>query len=398
MFKTTLMTLISSIFVLLFVALITGELLNRVGIPSVVGELLTGLILGPAVLKIVYPNQVFDGISEIALFFIVLLIGIEATTDSLLKNYKPALVFTVTSFIVPVIAMVIVSMFIFHLGYISAIVISVAVGVPSISIISVILKNYGMLRIRAGNIILASVVITDIIAFAVASIFSNPKALYYEVPGIVIFMILFFTLDMVVRKHSRQVVNLFTRLHATERGEKIIFGSIILSGLVIASLFEIIGITYVLGAFFAGIIISDVVVGRELQGILTRTLSRINDSFFIPIFFAIAGLDTVLPPINDIYLMLILVAVGVALSVPLDYFYGRTVFQHISAKTGVGIFGGRGAVGIVIATVALSSAIITKGLFSVVVFATLILSICLPPLVSKKEIHIPEESSELLYY
>ena len=39
-----------------------GELLNRVGIPSVVGELLTGLILGPAVLGIVSPNQVFSGL------------------------------------------------------------------------------------------------------------------------------------------------------------------------------------------------------------------------------------------------------------------------------------------------------------------------------------------------
>jgi Kef-type K+ transport system membrane component KefB len=74
------------------------------------------------------------------------------------------------------------------------------------------------------------------------------------------------------------------------------------------------------------------------------------------------------------------------------------VFEHISAKTGVGILGGRGAVGIVIATVALSSGIITRGLFSVAVFATLIISTCLPPLVMKKDIHIPEEASELLYY
>ena len=392
------MTLISSIFVLLFVALVAGELLNRVGIPAVVGELLTGLILGPAVLGIVSPNQVFSGISEIALFFIVLLIGIEATTDSLIKNYKPALVFTATSFIIPVVAMVIVSTMIFHLGYISAIVLSVAVGVPSISIVSVILRDYDMLRVRAGHIILASVVITDIIAFAVASIFSNPKAVYYEVPGIVIFMILFFTLDMEVRRHSKLVVGLFTRLHATERGEKIIFGSIILSGLIISSIFEFIGITYVLGAFFAGIIISDVVVGRDLQGILTRTLSRINDSFFIPIFFAIAGLNSIFPPRDSIYLMFALVAVGIAISVPLDYFYGRTVFEHISAKTGVGILGGRGAVGIVIATVALSSGVITRGLFSVAVFATLIISTCLPPLFMKKDIHIPEEASELLYY
>lgn len=391
------MTLISSIFFLLFVALVFGELLNRVGIPSVVGELLTGLILGPAVLDLVKPNQVFSGLSEIALFFIVLLIGIEATTDTLRKNYRPAMVFTLTSFGIPVIAMFIVSTMIFHIGYVGAIVISVAIGVPSISIISVILKNYDMMRIRAGHIILATVVITDIIAFAVASIFSDPKAFYYEISGIAIFMILFFTLDLEVRKHSEQVVNMFTRLHATERGEKIIFGSIVLSGLIIASIFEIIGITYVLGAFFAGIIISDVVVGKDLQGILTRTLSRINDSFFIPIFFAIAGIESIFPPHDTIYLMLALIAVGVAISVPLDYLYGRTVFQHISARTGVGILGGRGAVGIVIATVALSSGIITRDLYSAAVFATVIISLFLAPLVRKKDIHIPEEGTELLY-
>jgi Kef-type K+ transport systems, membrane components len=63
------MTLISSIFILLFVALVVGELLNRSGVPSVVGELLTGLVLGPAILGIVKPNQVYSGISEGALFF-----------------------------------------------------------------------------------------------------------------------------------------------------------------------------------------------------------------------------------------------------------------------------------------------------------------------------------------
>ncbi len=211
-------------------------------------------------------------------------------------------------------------------------------------------------------------------------------------------MILFFLLDMEIRRHSSAVVELFRRLHATERGEKIIFGSIILSGLIISSIFEIIGITYVLGAFFAGIIISDVVVGEELQGILTRTLSRINDSFFIPIFFAIAGLNSILPPSGTIYLMLGLVAVDVAISVPLDFLYGRTIFQHIRAKTGSGILGGRGAVGVIIATVALSSGIIGKNLYSAAVFATVIISVSLPPLVKKEDISIPEGARESFYY
>lgn len=392
------MTLISSIFLLLFVALVVGELLNRFGIPSVVGELLTGVILGPTVLGIVKPNTVFSGVSEIALFFIVLLIGIEATTDSLRKNYKPALLLSTTSFIVPVAIMLLFSYYFFRLPPISAVVISVSVGVPSISIISVILKNYSMMKIRAGHLILASVVITDIMAFAIASIVSDPKAVYYEVPGIIIFLILFIVLDMMIRSHSEQVVNLFRRLHATQRGEKIIFGSIILSGLIIASIFEIIGITYVLGAFFAGIIISDVVVGEELQGILTRTLSRINDSFFIPIFFAIAGLNSILPPRNSLYLMLLLVGIDIIVTVPLDFLYGRTIFQHIKASTGVGILGGKGAVGIVIATVALNAGVIGQDLYSVAIFSTVIMSVLLPPLVKRKNITIPENAKESFYY
>ncbi len=392
------MTLISSIFILLFVALVVGELLNRFGVPSVVGELLTGLVLGPAILGIVKPNQVYSGISEVALFFIVLLIGVEATTDSLRKNYKQALVLSATSFMIPVAAMYFVSTMIFGLDNIQSIVISVSIGVPSISIISVILKNFGMMKIRAGHLILASVVITDILAFAIASIVSDPKAIYYEVPGIAVFLILFFLLDMEIRKHSSAVVELFKKLHATERGEKIIFGSIILSGLIISSIFEIIGITYVLGAFFAGIIISDVVVGEELQGILTRTLSRINDSFFIPIFFAIAGLNSVLPPSGTIYLMIGLIAVDIVIAVPLDFFYGRAIFQHIRAKTGTGILGGRGAVGVIIATVALSSGIISKNLYSAAVFATVIISVILPPLVKKEDISIPEGARESFYY
>ncbi|MDA8144272.1 MAG: cation:proton antiporter, partial [Thermoplasmatales archaeon] len=189
--------------------------------------------------------------------------------------------------------------------------------------------------------------------------------------------------------HSAQVIGIFERLHAKERGEKIIFGSIIISGLIISSIFEIIGITYVLGAFFAGIIISDVVVGEELQGIFTRTLTRLNDSFFIPIFFSIAGLNAIIPNMLSAKIILVLVGISGAIGGTLNYLFGRKYLKNIKGRTTAGIFGARGSVGIIIATVAYSSGYISNEYFSAAVFGTLILSFIFPPQIRKKDITLP---------
>ena len=135
------MTLILSIFLLLFMALILGETFEYFNLPAIVGELLTGLILGPAVLGIVTMNAVFAGLSEIALFFLVLLIGIEVTTETLRENYRLGMLFTLTSFIVPLIAMIIVSHFFLGLGEPEAAIVSMAVAVSSFFIIFVLLQK-----------------------------------------------------------------------------------------------------------------------------------------------------------------------------------------------------------------------------------------------------------------
>ncbi|MCL6091195.1 MAG: cation:proton antiporter [Candidatus Thermoplasmatota archaeon] len=383
------MSLIFSLFMLLFSALIVGEAFERFGFPAVVGELLTGLILGPAVFDIIRINAVFNGLSEIALFFIVLLIGVEATTESLRKNYKLGLLFSFTSFVVPLSIMLAVSHYFLHIPETESVLLSISIAVPSISIISVLLKNYDLLRIEAGGVILASVIITDVISFAAASAFTNPNGITLEITGIIIFLTFLFLVDRLINKHSAQVIGIFERLHAKERGEKIIFGSIIISGLIISSIFEIIGITYVLGAFFAGIIISDVVVGEELQGIFTRTLTRLNDSFFIPIFFSIAGLNAIIPNMLSAKIILVLVGISGAIGGTLNYLFGRKYLKNIKGRTTAGIFGARGSVGIIIATVAYSSGYISNEYFSAAVFGTLILSFIFPPQIRKKDITLP---------
>lgn len=384
------MTLIESIFLLLFLALILGEIFERFRIPAIVGELLTGFILGPAVLGLVSMNAVFKGLSEIALFFLILLIGIEVTTETLVKNYRLGTLFTFTSFIAPLLVMVVVSQFILGLGEPDALIVSISVAVPSISIVSVLLKNFRLLKLDAGHVFLASVIITDIAAFGILSAIISPEKIYTDIIGVAVLLAVLFGADYEIRKHSDIIVSLFERLHARERGEKVIFGAIIVSGLVISTILEMIGITFVLGAFFAGIIISEVVIGPDLHNMLTSTLTRLNDSFFIPIFFSIAGVEMTLPESGTLLDLLVLLLLTAAIGAPLNYFLSRKYLKSVKPRTTLGILGSRGSVGIIIATVAFDGGFLGNSLYSLAIFATLILSLVFTPLVRKKDIVLPE--------
>lgn len=387
------MTFIESIFLLLLVALILGELFERFNFPAIVGELLTGLILGPAVLGLVSMNPVFQGLSEIALFFLVLLIGIEVTTETLVKYYKEGILFTFSSFIAPLIVMILVSQFVLGMGEPEALIVSMTVAVPSISIVSVLLRNFSLLKLESGHVFLASVIITDIIAFGVLSAIISPDKIYVDVPGLLALLFLIFIADYFIRKNSNLVVKMFERLHARERGEKVIFGAIIVSGLVVSSILEMIGITFVLGAFFAGIMISELVVGSELHNMLVSTLNRLNDSFFIPIFFSIAGVEMVLPQASAFVKLAVLLAIAAGVGGPLNYYFSKWHIKDALPRTTVGVLGSRGSVGIIIATIAFNAGYIGNSPYSIVIFATLILTLAFTPMVRKKDIVLPKKSA-----
>ncbi len=272
----------------------------------------------------------------------------------------------------------------FGLSATESILLSVAVGVPSISIISVLVRGYSIEKNELGKVIIASVIISDTIAFTVTSAFRDVNTFIFGIVSIVIFLVLLFLLDLVLRSHSDAVKNFFSRIRARDRGEKVIFGSIIVGGLIISAIFEVIGITYVLGAFFAGLLINELVIGVELQGVLTRTLSRIDDSFFIPIFFAIAGLDFVIPSKQYLLLLLVLLSVVGLFASLINYLTSGILLGKEYRRSVMGFLGGRGAVGIAIATVVLSAGLIGKEIYSNIIIATIVLSLVIPPLINLK--------------
>lgn len=379
------MDIILAIFLLLLFALILGELFEKFNLPSIVGEILAGVILGPAFLNFIKPGPILSGISEIALFFIVLLIGIELTTESLRKHYKTGVLFTMTSFVIPVIAMILISIFLLHLSEETATILSVAIGVPSISIISVLVMRYDLLGTEDGARIVSSVVLTDVIAFMVlAAIGVSSVPIYIVIISVLAFILVLLAIDRMIRYHAAFIRKRLISKYRTRGGEELIFAGIILMGLIGSAVLQIAGITYVLGAFFVGLLIHDAIVGKRIYGILKRTFSRITNSFFIPIFFSIAGLQVVRPS-DYLWLMVVLIIVSGSIGGILSYLAGSKLLKKLRPVTAVALLGSRGAVGIIIANIALLQGDINTDLYSIIILGTVILSLVLPALMGGED-------------
>ena len=97
--------LITAILVLLIVAIGLGEIFHAFSLPEVVGAIIAGVLLGPAISGLIVPSAALSTISVLALFFIMLQIGIEASADIFSKNIRYVTGFAVTAFIIPFIVM-----------------------------------------------------------------------------------------------------------------------------------------------------------------------------------------------------------------------------------------------------------------------------------------------------
>ena len=378
------MQIIIELLMLLGISLIIGELFERFGFPGIVGNIIAGLALGPAILGAVTPSPELSAIAEVALFFIILLIGIEVTTDLITKNVGKYSLFTITGFVLPAVMIASVFVYAFHLGAVSSAITAIAVGIPSISIISVLVLKYKLLKYPDGAIIIASTVASDIMAFSALAILSNKGNAIGIMIALALVFVVLFALDSLIKKHAFYIRRLFNRMSLSNSGERITFGLIIVAGLVFASVFQLIGITYVLGAFFAGMLIYDTIMGKRFYNRVSRTFKRINYSFFIPLFFSIAGLSAVFP--KGTYLEMLVIALAViGLFSLATFLLGKHIFKKIMAATGTGIIGSRGAVGVTIGSVAFTSGLITANLYSIVIFGTIVLSLIMPLLISKKD-------------
>jgi len=273
--------IILQVLLVLVLSLVLGELFSQFKLPPVAGELAAGLILGPTILNLVRATQETQALSSIALFFIIFFIGFQMKTETLRRHISESVLVTLTSFIIPLITVTLVIFFLFPFSAIEKFIVSLAIAVPSISIVSVMVLQYDLLQEKTGQLILSSVIITDIIAFVVLATFSEA---FLETLRLLMFLALFLAVFALVDRFLNNRVIAFRNFLAKASGalkrEYVSFTSLVIFGLFISYIFQAIGLSFIVGSFFAGLILHEELIGKETYQNFASVLSIMNNGFF----------------------------------------------------------------------------------------------------------------------
>lgn len=274
--------------ILLFVSFIVGELFERIGLESILGYILTGLLLGPSVLNLVEPGAV-QSFATIGATLVLFQAGLREENAADIFRHRKGLQLGLG---------VLAISFLFILGVLyfvggqylpfntmeQFVFLALAYAVVDVGVPSKIMLSRGMLREETGRYAIKASVINvtaGLLALTVLVLISSSmETLLVRLGGILGFALAFYILHEFIHRLDDYII----MFEEAEAQFAITFA--LLLGLSYMS--EIIGLSSVLGAFFAGIIVSrsDFSESEAFQ----EKIRGIGLGFFIPIFFAWFGL------------------------------------------------------------------------------------------------------------
>lgn len=370
---------ILNLLLVLSVAWVSGLLASRLGYPSVLGELLAGILLGPPLLGLLHGSEALTVLAEVGILVMMLYIGMEIDPKELGKASKGGVLAALGGFATP-----------FVLCYLAvvwaggspmaAVFVGVAAGVTSLATKSRILVDLHLLDTRIAHVMMAGALIADTLSLIIfAAIIGVAEAGVLSGQEIVLTLmraIGFFALAWLVgAKLLPLVARRLDRLGTTAS-----FTFVLLVGLLFAEGAELVGLHGVLGAFLAGLFLREQVFGRSLSERLVDLVRHASIGFLAPIFFVTSGfavsLDVFATDLGLLLTVVGLATVGKIVGTALFYLpTGHGWREGLVLGAGMN---GRGAVEIIVAQIGLSLGLISQDIFSILVFMAIATTATVP--------------------
>ena len=375
-----------SILNLLFVlaaALVAGRIAARMGYPSIFGELMVGILLGPPLLGWLEGSEALSVLAEVGVLLMMLYIGMEINPEELFKASWAGILAAIGGFITPfVLAYLVVVAF--GGSPAAGLFVGIAAGVTSLATKSRILADLKLLDTRIAHVMMAGALVADslsLIVFAgIIGVFDadglNAGELLLVAGKAALFFAVVFFIGLKLFppfwSYLRQRGLTSRTFSATV---------VLLIALLFAELAELAGLHAILGAFLAGLFLREgTVLERKLSSELTSLVHDVSIGFLAPIFFVTAGFHVSLD-VFQTSLPLLLAVIGVA---TVGKIVGTALFYLPSGhgwREGITVgagMNGRGAVEIIIAEIGLQMGIITPEIFSVLVFMAIATTATVP--------------------
>jgi Kef-type K+ transport system membrane component KefB len=384
---TELIHVLISLAVLLFAAKLFAELFNKIRLPSVLGELLAGIIVGPFALgsipifdgkPLVILNDTVRQIGELAGIVILFIAGLEITPREFLKGGAASFTIGALGVVVP-----------FFLGYyvftifglegLQSILIATALTATSVAITVRVLTELGKMQTKEAKIILGAAIVDDILAIAVLSVVLTMVQTGNMNPNIfdIIFLILKILGIFVALLIGTIIV--IPRIVNSERLWKA-RGSV--EGIVTASFFgasaiaAAVGLSPIVGAFSVGMAVASTKIIKRVEDYVDKL-----EIIFAPLFFAIIGAQVNLTGINLDVLFLSAIIIVVAIvsklggcGLPALVFLRN---KSRAMRVGIGMIS-RGEVGLIVAGIGVTSGVLSSNVYTTIIIMVAVTTLITP--------------------
>jgi Kef-type K+ transport system membrane component KefB len=322
--------LLAQIVTIIFVARFFGWVCRKIGQPTVIGEMLAGIALGPSLFgtyfpdlfPILFPQESIVNLkflSQIGLIFFMFVVGMELDLKVLRTKVKEAFIISHTSIIISYALGLVLATMLYKefapegVSFMSfGLFLGVAMSIAAFPVLARIVQERGLQKTKIGALVITCAAIDDITAWCLlAGVIAIVKAGSVASSLFIIGMAIAYILLMLVlvRPFLRHIGNLYS---SAEKITKPVVAIFFVTLLISSYLTEIIGIHALVGAFVAGVIMPD---NMKFRNIFIEKVEDVSLVVLLPLFFVVTGLNTKIGLLNTEYLwkttgIIVLVAVG----------------------------------------------------------------------------------------
>jgi len=401
------MPLMAQVLFLLVAARVGGELMERVGQPALVGELLAGVLLGPLIFNVIQGNMQLRVVADLGVFFLVLLAGLEMSPDDIWEAVRgPGLKVAAVGFLTPLLIGLWVG-WVMHFPLAQMIFFGLCIAITALPISLRLVMDTKLVGTDIGKSIVAVAVVNDIIALLllglilemanVTQVETVIQQLLVSVIQVAFFIALVLIAHRIVTwtssRFGSQAQQIVGRIVKWFKGQETLFALAILFVLIFASVAETFGLHFLIGAFLGGVLLSREFLGTRNYDQVKRTTSSITMGFLAPVFFGHIGLEISPAVWGSLGLVAVVLAAAVVGKFMGGYIGARVAGLRTEDCVAVGVaLNGRGTLDLVIASIALQQGMIGRSLFSALVFMAVITTLLTPWLFKKA--HKPPPSGK----
>jgi Kef-type K+ transport system membrane component KefB len=390
--------LFTNLLILLVAARILGEIFERFKQPAMIGEIISGIILGPSTFNLIHRTEDIKVISELGIFFLVIIAGLEINIEVIVKSLRGRnIIISLMAFFIPISGGIAVGYF-FQQDIMTTLFIGLCVAITALPVSIRILMDLGKIHSEVGQKIISIAIFDDVLALSILGVLLNIKDSDMSVTSIVqagswslfkliVFISLLTFAYLFIKKLLRKgnyIQESLDKLVSLLKGKEPLFALFFAFILLFSTVTENLGLHFIVGAFFAAMLISDSLIGKDNLKAIETTTSNMAMGFLSPIFFAGIGLEFNISSISHIGLLIAVIVVSYLSKIVGGYLGGKLagLNERFSFTLGVGL-NARGVMELVIANIAYRNGILSTEVFSILVIMGVLTTLTTPLLLKQ---------------